>query len=117
GRRQCPPPLSKRSGLPPSGQTDRQYSKSCLDPHNSQKVCKVLNVMTVGPAGAGRPLTAEPEVSGAVSPPIALSPSICQWYFHAVAMVRAGKPPRTLARAVATPCRPIALHARSAERD
>ena len=102
---------------PAPGQTDRQYSKSYLGLHNSQKVCKVLDVMTLGPAQARRPLTADSEVSGSVSRRIPLSPGNSRWYFHAVAIVRAGKPPRTPARAVATSCRPSVLLARSVERE
>ena len=94
-----------------------QYSKSCLSLHNSQKVCKVLDVMTLGPARAGRPLAADPEVSGSVARWIPLSPGNSRWYFHAVATTRAGKPPRTHARAVATSCGPLVLPARSVERE
>ena len=94
-----------------------QYSKSCLDLHNSQKVCKVLDVMTLGPARAPRPLAADPEVSGSVARWIPLSPGNSRWYFYAVAIVRAGKPPRTPLRAVATSCQPLVLPARSVERE
>jgi hypothetical protein len=92
------------------GKADGQYSKSFLCLHMSQKVCKVLVVMTLGPADAGRLLTADSKVSGPATGRIPLSPSNPQWYFHAVAMVRVGKPPRTPARAVATSRRrPVSL--------
>src|SRR6478736_2984860 len=99
------------------GQTDCQYSKSWFSLHNSRKVCKVLDVMTLGSALSGRPLTADSEVSGVASPRAPLSPGNSQWYFHVVAIVRVGKPPRTPARAVATSCRPLVSLARSAELD
>jgi hypothetical protein len=99
------------------GKQIRQYSKSCFCLHNSQKVCKVLDVMTLGPAQAGRPLVADPEVSGSVARWIPLSPRNSRWYFHAVAIARAGKPPRTPPRAVATSCPPLVLPARSVERE
>ena len=115
----------KPVGGPPScsstfrflGQTDRQYSKSFFAVRNSRKVCKVLDVMTLGSALSGRPLTADSEVSGVASPRAPLSPGNSQWYFHVVAIVRVGKPPRTPARAVATSCWPLVSLARSAELD
>src|SRR5262245_18789647 len=73
--------------------------------------------MTLGSALSGRSLTADSEVSGVGSPRIPLSPGNSQWYFHAVAIVRVGKPPRTPARAVATQCQQLVLPPRSAERD
>ena len=92
------------------GKADGQYSKSYLGLDSSQKVCKVLDVMTLGPVAAERPLMADSEVSGPASRRTPLSLSNSQWYFRAVAMVRVGKPPRTPARAVATSRRrPVAL--------
>ena len=95
------------------GQTKREYCKSFRGLHYSQKVCKVLNVMTLGPVPAGQPLTADSEVRGAVARRIPLSPRNSRWYFHAVAIVRVGKPPRTPTRAVATSGRPPIGVARS----
>jgi len=58
--------------------------------------------MTLGSVEAGWPFMADAEVSGLETQRIPLSRANSQWYFHAVAIVRAGKPPRTPTRAVAT---------------
>jgi hypothetical protein len=110
-------PSSMYSANASWGKPDRQYFKSFFSLHISQKVCKVHNVMTCGPALAGRSQTADTEVSGAVAGRLGLSSSKSQWYFHAVAIVRVGKPLRTPARAVATSCPPFEVPTRFVERD
>ena len=99
------------------GKADDEYLKSFFKLHISQKVCKVHNVMTCGPADTGRLQAADPEVSGAVAGLNALSPSKSRWYFHAVAIARVGKPPRTPSRAVATSCQPFEVPRRYVELD
>ena len=73
-------------------QTNRQYFKSYFVRHNSQKVCKVLVMMTIGSMRADQPRTADDEVSGGIAAGIPPSPSNFRWYFRVVAIVRAGKP-------------------------
>src|SRR3954452_12682712 len=101
----------------PWGKPDRQYFKSFFSLHISQKVCKVHNVMTCGPALAGRLQTADPEVSGVVAGRLGPSPSKYQWYSHTVAILNVGKQSRTPARARAMSCRPFELPTRFIERD
>ena len=84
------------------GKEDARYSKSSFTLQNSGKVCKVLMVMTLGPTPEAGSNAASCEVRAAKATRSPLSPGLSRWYFHAVAIVRVGKPPRIPARAVAT---------------
>src|SRR5262249_41005873 len=79
-------PSLVRSAFGTQGKQICEYSESLFALHNSRKVCKVLDVMTLGSAPSGRLRTTDSEVSGVVPALIPLSSGNSQWYLHAVAI-------------------------------